>query len=160
MERIGLGGGCHWCTEAVFQALAGVSSVSQGFIAAEPPDDQFSEAIDLRFEPDVLPLEALLEVHLRTHSSQSDHKMRGKYRSAVYVFNEAQGLAVSGALAELQHGFDDAFVTRVLRFGAFKPSDEQFQNYAMKHKDGPFCMRYVDPKLEMLRKEYGNLLRA
>ena len=160
MERIGLGGGCHWCTEAVFQALAGVHSVAQGFIAADPPDDRFSEAVDITFDLEALPLAALLEVHLRTHASQSDHKMRGKYRSAIYVHSEVQGLRVAEALSDLQHRFDAPLVTQVLRFAAFKASDERFQNYANRNRNGPFCMRYIDPKLDMLRKEYGKLMRA
>ena len=160
MQRIGLGGGCHWCTEAVFQALSGVGSVAQGFIASDPPDERYSEAVNLTFDPDTLPLEALLEVHLRTHASQSDHKMRGKYRSAVYVHSTAQGSDVSKSLTQLQAGFEAPLVTRVLQFSAFKPSGERFQNYAARYGDGPFCARYIDPKLDMLRKEYGNLLRA
>ena len=43
-EKVGLGGGCHWCTEAVFEALRGVVQVKQGFIRAAPPHDAFSEA--------------------------------------------------------------------------------------------------------------------
>lgn len=160
MQRIGLGGGCHWCTEAVFQALAGIGSVAQGFIASEPPDDSFSEAVDVMFDPGALPLAALLEVHLRTHASTSNHKMRGKYRSAVYVHSEAQGLAAAEVLAQVQTGFDAPLVTRVLRFEAFKPSDVRFHNYAERHIGGPFCTRYIDPKLDMMRKKYGNLIRA
>ncbi len=158
MERIGLGGGCHWCTEAVFQALAGVRSVAQGFIASAPSDDSFSEAVDVTFDPEALPLEALLEVHLRTHASTSDHKMRGKYRSAVYVNNAPQARAVSAVLAGLQTEFEAPLVTRVLPFEAFKASDERFQNYAARNGDGPFCARYIDPKLDMLREDYGALL--
>ena len=159
MQRIGLGGGCHWCTEAVFQALAGVRSVAQGFIASVPPDDGFSEAVDVTFDPEALALEALLEVHLRTHASTSNHKMRGKYRSAVYVHDAAQARAVGRALIRLQQAFDAPLVTRVLPFEAFKASDERFQNYAARNGDGPFCERYIDPKLDILRKEYGALLR-
>ncbi|WP_224824964.1 peptide-methionine (S)-S-oxide reductase [Cognatishimia sp. MH4019] len=159
-ERIGLGGGCHWCTEAVFQALAGVSSVTQGFIASAPPDDSYSEAVDLMFDPQVLPLEALLEVHLRTHASQSNHKMRGKYRSAVYVHSDAQAMVVATALAGLQEGFEAPLVTRVLPFRAFIPSEPRYQDYAARYRGGPFCERYIDPKLDMLRKEYVALLRS
>lgn len=142
------------------QELAGVTSAAQGFIASEPPQDSYSEAVDVMFDPDVLPLEALLEVHLRTHASQSNHKMRGKYRSAVYVHSEAQGLEVAHALARLQHGFDAPLVTQVLRFVSFKPSDERFQNYAARHRGGPFCARYIDPKLDMLRAQFGAFVRA
>jgi peptide methionine sulfoxide reductase MsrA len=110
--RIGLGGGCHWCTEAVFAALRSVTAVEQGFIRSDPPHEAFAEAVVVAFDPEALPLEVLIEVHLRTHSSASAHKLRGKYRSAVYAFDEAQGARARVILADLQPGFDRPLVTR------------------------------------------------
>lgn len=77
-EKIGFGGGCHWCTEAVFNALSGIINVQQGFIKSPAPNDYFSEAVIVEFEPNEIPIETLIEIHLRTHSSTSDHKMRKK----------------------------------------------------------------------------------
>ncbi|WP_428643202.1 peptide-methionine (S)-S-oxide reductase [Roseibium sp.] len=157
--KIGLGGGCHWCTEAVFQAIAGISKVEQGFIRADPPEDAWSEAVVVTFDPVALPLEALIEIHLRTHSSTSHHKMRGKYRSAVYVYDAGTGVKVGRTLRKLQHGFEAPLVTRVLTLAAFKASDERFRNYYAKDPERPFCKTYIDPKLALLRKEYGASLR-
>ncbi len=84
MQRVGFGGGCHWCTEAVFQSLRGVESVEQGWIKSDPPFDTFSEAVIVAFDTLVISLEVLIDVHLRTHASQVDHSFRSKYRSAVY----------------------------------------------------------------------------
>ncbi|MBO6639652.1 MAG: peptide-methionine (S)-S-oxide reductase [Roseitalea sp.] len=81
--RIGFGGGCHWCTEAVFQALRGVTRVEQGFVRSEPPFDAWSEAVIVTFDPASIDLATLTEVHLRTHASTAAHAMRGEYRSAV-----------------------------------------------------------------------------
>lgn len=159
MERIGFGGGCHWCTEAVFASLRGVIQVEQGFIRADAPDDDFSEAVVLTFQPEKISLEALIEIHLRTHSSTSNHPMRQKYRSAIYVMGEAQGEAARCILTKLGTGFDAPLVTKVLPFRAFKASDERFQRYAEKHAGGPFCTSYIDPKLALLRKEFGGFLR-
>ncbi len=84
--------------------------------------------------------------------------MRGKYRSAIYTFDAAQTARAQTTLGGLQSDFDVPLVTRVLHFKAFKPSDERFQNYNDKNAGGPFCTRYIDPKLELLRKEYAGLL--
>jgi peptide-methionine (S)-S-oxide reductase len=157
--KIGLGGGCHWCTEAVFQALAGVSNVEQGFIRSEPPEDNWSEAVIVTFDPVVLPMESLIEIHLRTHSSTSHHKMRGKYRSAVYVYDAGTGVKVGRILRNLQREFEDPLVTNVLSLAGFKSSDERFQNYYASDPDRPFCKTYIDPKLALLRKRYGGVLR-
>ncbi len=154
-RQIGLGGGCHWCTEAVFDALAGVLAVEQGFIRSDPPDDRFSEAVLIRFDPARIPAAVLLEIHLRTHASTSAHKLRGKYRSAVYAFSARQAEEMRLALARLQGGFGRPLVTRVLPFVAFRPSPERYRHYARKHGGGPFCTRYIDPKLDLLRAEYG-----
>lgn len=154
-ERIGFGGGCHWCTEAVFQHLRGVARVEQGFIASAPPDDSFSEAVIVHFDAGAISLEVLIEVHLRTHSATSDHAMRGKYRSAVYAFDARQQAAAETILNALQPGFDAPLITRILPFVEFKPSDERFQNYQARMPDRPFCKTYIDPKLALIRREFA-----
>jgi peptide-methionine (S)-S-oxide reductase len=159
VQKIGFGGGCHWCTEAVFASLRGAIRVEQGFIRADAPDHSFSEAVVLTFQPDGVSLRALIEIHLRTHSSTANHSMRGKYRSAVYTMDDAQAEAARGVLADVAPDFDAPLVTRVLPFQAFKASEERFQRYAEKNAGGPFCTSYIDPKLVLLRKEFGSLLK-
>ena len=160
MEMIGLGGGCHWCTEAVFQALRGVERVDQGFIAADPPDDAFSEAVLVTFDPDTIPLDALVEVHLRTHASTSEHSMRGKYRSAIYVEGEEQAQRAGHALDRIAPGFDAPLITRILSRRAFKASDERFHDYYATDPDRPFCRTYIDPKLAFLRERFADQMDA
>lgn len=158
--KVGLGGGCHWCTEAVFQTLAGISKVEQGFVRSNPPADSWSEAVVVTFDPAALPMEVLIEIHLRTHASTAHHKMRGKYRSAVYVNDAATGAEVTRALQDLQTQFEDPLLTQVLSLVAFKPSDARFQNYYRNGPERPFCKTYIDPKLALLRKEFSSVLRA
>ncbi|MEP6343292.1 MAG: peptide-methionine (S)-S-oxide reductase [Maricaulaceae bacterium] len=153
-EIIGFGGGCHWCTEAVFQDLRGVSYVEQGFIRSTPPYDRFSEAVIVHFNPEQISLSVLTDIHLRTHASGANHSMRGKYRSAVYVKGEAQRQQVEAILADIQTQFDTLRVTQVLDHTAFKPSDPQFQNYYKTDPERPFCKTYIDPKLARIRKQF------
>lgn len=155
VERIGLGGGCHWCTEAVFQALRGVVRVEQGFIAADPPDDAFSEAVLVDFEPEALPLAVLIEAHLRTHASTSAHKLRGKYRSAIYMDGPSQTATALRTLDTLRPDFDEPLVTRVLRRRGFRPSAARFRNYYATDPQRPFCRTYIDPKLALLRERFA-----
>jgi len=159
-EHIGFGGGCHWCTEAVFQTLLGVVTVEQGFIISHPPSDTYSEAVLVEYNPAEISQSVLIEIHLRTHSSTSNHKMRGKYRSAVYTFSNDQKIQVETTIAELQGGFTEPLVTQTLPFVDFKHSDERFQNYRLKNPEGPFCKSYIDPKLSVLRQQYGKFLNA
>jgi peptide-methionine (S)-S-oxide reductase len=143
----------------VFVALRGVEKVSQGFIKSRPPNDSFSEAVIVNFEPKDIPIKVLIEIHLRTHASTSDHKMRGKYRSAIYTFSDVQANTARNALAELQLEFDDRLVTQVLQHVAFKHSDDRFVQYYKKNSEGPFCTRYIDPKLEFLCARYADWVK-
>lgn len=156
--EIGFGGGCHWCTEAVFQSLRGVCSVQQGFIKSFAPHDGFSEAVWISYDPDIIEIHALIEIHLRTHASMSDHKMRGKYRSAVYVKNAQEAGKVNEIIAKLQSDFDEKIITLVLTKTAFKASDERFHNYYFSDPSRPFCENYIDPKLKLLRQKFSKNL--
>lgn len=153
--KIGFGGGCHWCTEAVFQSLRGVTKVEQGFIKSHPPHDNYSEAVLVTFNSSIIPLAVLIDVHLRTHASTSLHKMRCKYRSAVYVFSQEMAAETCTVLEELQCGFTDKIVTMMLTFDGFKPSHEKFQDYYQTNNKRPFCKTYIDPKLAKIRHQFG-----
>jgi len=159
-ERIGFGGGCHWCTEAVFQSLRGISKVEQGWIRSTPPHEKFSEAVIVTYYPNEMGLATLIEIHLLTHSSTSSHKMRGKYRSAVYTFNEQQTALAADILDGLQPAFGGELVTQVLRHEGFKPSNERFQNYYYENPDRPFCKAYIDPKLRVLLGRFSDIMRS
>lgn len=129
--------------------------MQQGFIRSLAPHDTHSEAVIVTFDPDIIPLDILVDVHLRTHASTSAHKMRGKYRSAVYVFSDAQRARVSDLLGQLQDDFEEPIVTSTLTFDGFKPSPEQFLDYYRTDAKKPFCRTYIDPKLAKIRKQFG-----
>lgn len=152
-NKIGFGGGCHWCTEAVFQSLNGVHKIEQGWVGSEAEHSSLSEAITLEYDPKLISLEVLVEVHLRTHSSSSEHSMRGKYRSAVYVFCETQKTQVKESLRRFQENWPAKLVTQVLMFVEFK-SNHAYQGYYYSKPDKPFCQRHIDPKLQGLLKQF------
>ena len=154
IDKIGFGGGCHWCTEAVFQSLMGVIKVEQGWISAEGAED-FHEAVILHFNPGFISLKELIEVHLYTHNSTSNHSMRTKYRSAVYTFNKLQQKDSANILGLLQKDFEDRLIIRVYGYKEFRMSPESSQNYYLKNPEKPFCKTYIDPKLQMLLRRFS-----
>ncbi len=156
--KIGLGGGCHWCTEAVFMSLNGVRNVQQGWIASDDQNSEWSEAVWLEFDPLVISLKDLIEVHLNTHASTSSHSMRKKYRSAVYYTSDHQKQNVISALKELSENFKKPVITTALKFERFKLNQESQLEYFKKNKDNQFCERYVHPKLNMLKSKFTNLV--
>ena len=160
IEKIALGGGCHWCTEAVFQSLKGVEKVAQGFVSATAENSAFSEAVIVHFNPKEISLKLLIEIHLLTHKSTSNHSMRKKYRSAIYYFNEIQKDKVSQLITVLQPKFDHKIITRVLAFSSFKPSPKEFQNYYYSNPKKPFCQTYINPKLQLLLKKFSSHVKS
>lgn len=159
LSRVAFGGGCHWCTEAVFQSLKGVEIVEQGFVRCAAPDDAWSEAALIAFDAATITLDHLIDVHLTTHSSASRHKMRGKYRSAVYVLNENEVASTKEALARAGAERVAPLVTQVLMLSAFKPSDERFRNYYTTDPHRPFCQTYIEPKLKKIRRDFSDIVR-
>lgn len=101
-QKIGLGGGCHWCTEAVFQSLKGLVKVEQGYIRSNEENDYFSEAILVHFDSKIILLKDLIEIHLHTHKSTSNHSFREKYRSTIYYFEENEKQIIHTILSTLQ----------------------------------------------------------
>ncbi len=145
-----MGGGCHWCTEAVFQSLIGVTKVEQGYIASIGENSGFSEAVIVYYDNSLISLEKLIEIHLYTHQSTSNHSMRKKYRSAVYTFSLAQFHNVQTILEKLQINFDGPIVTTAQQFQFFKPSREEIRDYYLKDPEKPFCKRFIEPKLKKI----------
>ncbi|MEO0545537.1 MAG: peptide-methionine (S)-S-oxide reductase [Pseudomonadota bacterium] len=160
LKKIGFGGGCHWCTEAVFDALNGVMAVEQGFVRSRPPNDTWSEAVVVHFDPMMISLGVLVAIHVETHSAFSNHSMRHKYRSAVYTVEKEQAAYARSALARITNDVGQAPVTKVLELVAFKPSDTRFHDYYATNPDRPFCKVYISPKLAHLRAAHGKRLKT
>jgi peptide-methionine (S)-S-oxide reductase len=160
VKEIGFGGGCHWCTEAVFQSLKGVLAVKQGFVASKAPHDAFSEAVIVTYAPDEIALFDLVSIHLMTHESTVWHEMRPKYRSAVYTMDFQDEQRLQSMWDRLQDQFKSPLVTALLPFRAFLPSETKFQNYYRTDPERPFCKKYIDPKLQLLRQKFVKQLEA
>ncbi len=138
-RKIGLGGGCHWCTEAVFQALKGVTQVEQGYISSTGTNSYFSEGVLVTYQPEVISLQTLVEIHLLTHESTSNHSLRKKYRSAIYFLTPEDETASLDALKEFQNDFEKPLITQVLPFAAFEASRISLQQYYFSNPEKPFC---------------------
>ena len=155
LTKIGFGGGCHWCTEAIFQSLIGVVEVAQGFVASTGNDDSFSEAVIVHFDPKIISLKDLTEIHLHTHKSTQEHSMRKKYRSAIYTFDTNQKKEAEKLLKKFQKDFQGNLITKVLPFEHFKFSDQMFHNYYYTNPEKPFCETYINPKISLLLNKFS-----
>ena len=158
--KIAFGGGCHWCTEAVFQSLKGVEKVEQGYIASTNENNTLSEAVIVHFNSETITLKTLIEIHLHTHKSTKNHSMREKYRSAIYTFSKAQGIESKVIIKCFQKDFNEQIVTKVLSFQSFKASREAIQNYYQKNPNKPFCETFINPKLRLLLNQFSKHVKS
>ena len=111
----------------------------------------------VQFEPEVIGLARLIDIHLHTHASTSQHSMRAKYRSAIYVNSPQQAHEAKAILSEIQDDFSEPLVTRVLPLVGFKLSEPGRRAYFEKNNGNQFCERYIEPKLKKLRDEYPDV---
>lgn len=158
--KIGFGGGCHWCTEAVFLALNGVEKVEQGFIAVKDGSLDFSEAVIVHYNPTIIILKDLVAVHLDTHKSDKNHSMRNKYRSAIYYFGQEFIPVLRQIVSDKQEEYNNELITAILPFGTFKSSEERFHNYYFSDIEKPFCKTHISPKIKMLKEKYAKHLSS
>ncbi|MDP5077250.1 MAG: peptide-methionine (S)-S-oxide reductase, partial [Nonlabens sp.] len=112
-HKLGLGGGCHWCTEAVMQVVPGIIQVDQGYIASVTPHERFSEAVLVSYSNDA-DLELLIDIHLETHASTVNHSRRDDYRSAIYCMDNAQIDAIRVVLSSLSRKRNKQYITAIL----------------------------------------------
>ena len=154
-SKVGLGGGCHWCTEGVFASLNGIVKINQGWISSTGTNTQFSEAIEVYFEPNVISLVDLISIHLHTHACTAVHSMRNKYRSAIYTYSVEQAEKSNDILRELQSDFDEKVITKVLPFQDFKANKVALTDYLYSAPSRPFCQRYIHPKLQLLMQRFS-----
>lgn len=166
-----LAAGCFWCTEAIFQRLKGVASVTSGYaggVVANPNYYQVSdgetghaEAINIEFDPDVISFEKILEIFWHTHNpttlNQQGNDHGTQYRSVIFYHDaEQKRVAEKSKAAQMTEGpYKGKVVTEVAPFEKFYPAEAYHQNYYNNNQAAPYCSFVIDPKLKKLLEFYG-----
>lgn len=170
------GGGCFWCTEAIFKQLHGVSNVTSGYAGGNIPNPTYeqvcshatghAEVIQLTFDPAVISYEQLLEVFFLTHDpTQIDRQgndVGEQYRSVIFYHDEIQqktATAVKGRI-EAAGVFDDQIATAIVPLETFYPAEKYHQDYFAKNPNQPYCQAIINPKLAKFRKKFSALLKS
>lgn len=167
-------GGCFWCTEAVFKSLAGVEAVESGYIGghiANPTYKQVcsgatghAEAIRITFDPAVISLDDLLDVHFATHDpttlNRQGNDVGTQYRSALFPLGAAQDAAARAAIDRAAADWADPIVTTIEPAATWYPAEDYHQDYwDGEGQRNPYCMAVIPPKLAKLRKGFADRLR-
>lgn len=170
------GGGCFWCTEAVFDELRGVVSVMPGYAggsAKNPSYEQVcggrtghAEVIKIEFDPKEIAFRDLLTVFFATHDPTTLNRQGNdagtQYRSIILYADEEQKREAEEFIKELNdslaHG--KPVVTEVKPLGEFYEAEKYHQKYYENNSYQPYCQFIISPKLTKLYKQFGELLRS
>ena len=175
LEVVVLGGGCFWCTEAVFLRLEGVKEVIPGYaggIVEQPSYEAIctgrtghAEVIQVIFDPTKINLSELLAVFWATHDPTTLNRQGGdtgpQYRSAIFYLSDTQEKLASEMMEKLDQSkqFSDPIVTEITAFSNFYPAEKYHQNYYMRNEGQPYCQYVVRPKVEKLQRLFEDKLK-
>ncbi len=170
LEVATLGGGCFWCTEAVFQLIRSVENVEPGYAGGElanPSYEQVStgetghaEVVQLTFNADAISFREVLEIFFGTHDPTQLNRQGGdvgtQYRSVIFYHNQQQKETAEQLIKELESEkvYDQPILTKLEPFKAFYPAEEYHRNYFKKHPKQPYCQAVIAPKIAKLQKTY------
>lgn len=169
------GGGCFWCTEAIFTRLRGVVSVTPGYSGGETDkpsyqevsrgDTKHAEVIKIDFDPKVITYESLLDVFFATHDpttlNQQGADKGTQYRSIILYSNNSQKLTAEAKIQNLDKSkkFSSPIVTEVKKFDTFYKAESYHQDYYENNKSATYCKLVILPKIDKLNKLFRDELK-
>jgi peptide-methionine (S)-S-oxide reductase len=175
-ETILFGGGCFWCTEAVFKMLKGVISVEPGYAGGStknPTYEQVSngntghaEVIKIDYDADSISLGTLLTVFFASHDPTTKDRQGNDvgthYRSIILCDNSAQADMVKKFIAELNasNEMGAPIVTEVTMIDQFYPAEDYHKNYYENNKNQGYCQVVINPKLKKVQEKFADLLKT
>lgn len=169
------GGGCFWCTEAVFERLKGVASVKSGYAGGQiqnPSYEQVSkgksghaEVIQIEYDPKEVGFERLLDVFFSMHNPTTRNRQGTDfgphYRSVIFFTTPEQKIAAEAYIKKLTEDkvFKKPIVTEVKPLDKFYEAEAYHQQYYRSNPDKLYCQLVIDPKIAKLRKKFAHLLK-
>ena len=174
-QTIVLGGGCFWCTEAVFKEVRGITDVESGYCNGQVERPSYeavctgqtghAEVVRLRFDPAQISLRQILEiffvVHDPTQLNRQGNDVGTQYRSGIYFTTPAQEAEARAFLAELaaQKTFPRPVVTELQPLSNYWPAEDYHQDFFEKNPYQGYCMAVAAPKVAKFRKTFARLAR-
>jgi peptide-methionine (S)-S-oxide reductase len=168
-----LGGGCFWCTEAVYLEVKGIASVESGYMGGEvehPSYEQVcagstghAEVVKLDYDPEVLSYRDLLEIFFTIHDpttlNRQGNDVGTQYRSVIFHQSPQQEATARQVIAEMAHVWDAPIVTELSPAQTFYKAEDYHQDYFRQHPLQGYCAFVVAPKVDKFRKTFANRLR-
>ena len=161
------GGGCFWCTEAVFKMLRGVSVVLPGYSGGPTENPTYeqviacntghAEVIYIEYDPSLVKYETLLAVFFGSHDpttlNRQGNDVGTQYRSVVFYTTPEQKEIAEKTVKEIEGA-----VTEIVPFKKFYKAEDYHEDYYARNKDAPYCQVIINPKLEKVQRKFADLL--
>jgi peptide-methionine (S)-S-oxide reductase len=176
VETAVFGGGCFWCTEAVFKALRGVSAVQSGYCGGtvdHPTYEQVCakqtghiEVVSIDFDPVLISYEELLEVFFATHDpttpGRQGHDVGPQYQSAIFFQTPEQQAIATKFVAELasSQAYANPISTEIRPAARFWPAEQYHSDYYSLHPEQGYCQMVIAPKISKFRKQFSDKLNG
>ena len=174
MQLATVGGGCFWCTEAVFQEVKGVEKVVSGYAGGTAPGRPtyreicsgltgHAEVIQITFDANVISYADILVIFMTTHDPTTLNRQGAdvgtQYRSVIFYHNKEQKEIAVTVVTELAPYFNSKIVTEISEIPIFYEAEDYHQNYYQNNKSQGYCSYVITPKLTKLRKLHADKLR-
>jgi peptide-methionine (S)-S-oxide reductase len=174
IEQAVFGGGCFWCTEAIFKMLKGVESVTPGYTGGTVPNPTYeqvctgdtghAEAVRIEYDSSLVSFENLMTVFFGTHDPTTKNRQGNdvgtQYRSAIFYSTDSQKVEAEKFIVELNARPGGApIVTEVSPLTIFYPAEDYHKDYFSNHSYAPYCQLVINPKLEKVQQKFASLLK-
>lgn len=170
------GGGCFWCTEALFLELRGVLSVMPGYAGGEKENPTYedvssgktghAEVIKIEFDPEKITYRDILTVFFATHDPTTPNRQGAdvgtQYRSIILYTTDSQRAEAEEYTNALSQALPAGkqIVTEIKPLEKFYEAEIYHRDYYQKNKSAPYCQVVIAPKIEKLEKEFNELLKT
>ncbi|MDG2389694.1 MAG: peptide-methionine (S)-S-oxide reductase MsrA [Planctomycetaceae bacterium] len=166
------GGGCFWCTEAIYAEVLGVKSVTSGYAGGKTENPTYkdicsgttghAEVIQVEFDSDQITYRELLTIFFATHDpttlNQQGADMGTQYRSIIFTHDDQQNDVAQQLMSELDASdeFASPIVTLIEPLPTFYPAEEYHQDYYQQNGGQPYCNAVIKPKLDKFRTRFAD----
>jgi peptide-methionine (S)-S-oxide reductase len=169
-QQATFGGGCFWCTEAIFQMLPGVKSAVSGYAGGSTPNPTYkevcggktghAEVIQIEFDPTAISYAQLLDTFWEAHDPTTLNRQGAdvgtQYRSIILYHNPEQKAAAERSKATAQKHFRDPIVTEIVPLTRFWPAEDYHQEYYALNPTAGYCRAVIRPKVEKFEQKLKN----
>lgn len=174
IQIIVFGGGCFWCTEAVFSTIKGVIKVTAGYSGGTTENPTYeqvctgktghAEVLKIEYDPEIVSLQTLLDIFFTIHDpttlNRQGNDIGTQYRSIILFTTQEQKIIVENFIKNLAKKFDKEIVTEIKPLVVFYPAETYHQDYYRKNPNNPYCSFQIPGKLAKVRKKFRTNLKS